>query len=184
MSAVYIVLTDTGTLFTRIIRCFTGARYNHASLALDPSLATIYSFGRKSLRLPWRAGFVIERPDAGLFRKQRNTTCAVYELRIDDGQRRRMEHRLRRFERDAARWHYNFLGLFNFLLGLHIRRRNAYFCSEFVASVLLGSGVRLIGKPPGRTAPHDFMRAASLSPVYEGKLSEYARFRSARTPPA
>jgi len=173
MKAVYIVLTDTGTLFTRMIKRFTKAPYNHASIALDGELGDIYSFGRKSLRLPWNAGFVRERRDGGIYVVLKRTTCVVYELRLDDERYERVAREIKRFEREADRYGYNFLGLLNFLFPCELRNRDAYFCSEFVATVLKNGGIDLLKKPPCATAPHDFMAIKGLRPVYEGPLSGY-----------
>ncbi|MDU5946686.1 MAG: hypothetical protein E6Z15_06375, partial [Paenibacillus macerans] len=42
--SVYILLTNTGTLFTRVIKGYTGAPYNHASISFDRELSELYSF--------------------------------------------------------------------------------------------------------------------------------------------
>lgn len=60
IKTIYVLLTDTGTLFTKIIRCFTNAPYNHVSIVLDEELNEIYSFGRKNLRNPFFGGFIRE----------------------------------------------------------------------------------------------------------------------------
>ncbi|MFS8630040.1 MAG: hypothetical protein LOD92_02505, partial [Bacillales bacterium] len=65
--AVYILLTDTGTLFSRMIKFYTGAPYNHVSIALDEKLDQLYSFGRKVYCNPFSAGFIHERIDRGVF---------------------------------------------------------------------------------------------------------------------
>lgn len=44
---IYIVLTGTGTAFSGIIKWFTKAELNHASIAFDSELREVYSFGRK-----------------------------------------------------------------------------------------------------------------------------------------
>lgn len=50
---IYLLFTNTRTLFTRTIRLYTKADYNHASIALDPNFNETYSFGRKkSLATP------------------------------------------------------------------------------------------------------------------------------------
>ena len=36
---IYILLTDTGTLFTRLIKIFTKKPYNHASISFDAELS-------------------------------------------------------------------------------------------------------------------------------------------------
>ena len=45
--SIYILLTNTGTLFTRVIQTYTRAPYNHASISFDRELTELYSFGRK-----------------------------------------------------------------------------------------------------------------------------------------
>ena len=181
MKTVYVVLTDTGTLFTRLIRLVTKAPYNHASLALDVELGELYSFGRKHLRLPWNAGFVRERRDAGIYVALKRTTCIVYELRLDEERFARIAREVERFEREGEHYAYNFIGLLNFVFPTRLRKRDAYFCSEFVATVLRRGGVELLGKPPAMTAPHDFMSAPSLRPVYEGPLAAYRMESAAAT---
>lgn len=52
----YILLTDTGTLFTKFIRLYTHQPYNHASIAFTSDLSEIYSFGRKHMRNPFVGG--------------------------------------------------------------------------------------------------------------------------------
>lgn len=44
---IWIVLTGTGTWFSRMIQYFTKAPLNHASIAFDSELCEVYSFGRK-----------------------------------------------------------------------------------------------------------------------------------------
>lgn len=44
---IYIVLTQTGTLLSRIIKFLTQGQYNHASIGFDEELNYMYSFGRK-----------------------------------------------------------------------------------------------------------------------------------------
>ncbi|HZG85031.1 hypothetical protein [Paenibacillus sp.] len=170
---VYIVLTDTGTRFSRVIKRITGAPYNHASLALCEGLDPLFSFGRKDKRLPWLAGFVRESRSDGHLAAGGRTRCAVYALPVDAGRRARIAAELERFEREADRYGFNYLGLLNFLAPLHIKTPNAYFCSEFVAEMLRRGGVEPVGKPPSETAPHDFMSAEPLRLVYEGPLAAY-----------
>lgn len=56
----YILLTDTGTLLSKLIKCFTNAPYNHVSIVFDKRLDEVYSFGRKEPRNPFIAGFIRE----------------------------------------------------------------------------------------------------------------------------
>ena len=43
----YIVISQTGTLLSRILKHITGAEYNHASISMSRDLEKMYSFGRR-----------------------------------------------------------------------------------------------------------------------------------------
>ena len=43
----YIVITQTGTWFSKVVQMFTKDPYNHSSLSLNEDLTDMYSFGRK-----------------------------------------------------------------------------------------------------------------------------------------
>lgn len=50
--SVFILLTNTGTLFTKVIQGYTRAPYNHASISFNRELSELYSFGRKNPNNP------------------------------------------------------------------------------------------------------------------------------------
>ena len=58
----YIVISQTGTLLSRILKALTGAEYNHASISLSEDLEEMYSFGRRYPYNPFWGGFVMESP--------------------------------------------------------------------------------------------------------------------------
>lgn len=92
---VYIILSDTGTWFTRMIRLYTKAPFNHASIAFDPALHEVYSFGRKRPRNPFIGGFVKEDMHSELFRE---ATCAVYRCSVSERHYHEIRSYLHRFE--------------------------------------------------------------------------------------
>ena len=53
----YIVISQTGTLLSRILKQITGAEYNHASISLSRDLERMYSFGRRHPYNPFWGGF-------------------------------------------------------------------------------------------------------------------------------
>ncbi|MGN7456328.1 hypothetical protein ACTHPH_16085 [Paenibacillus pasadenensis] len=168
----YILLTDTGTLFTRLIKAYTGAPCNHASLALDPSLRHMYSFGRKDQSHPLAAGFVREEA-AGMCLEYPRTACVLLRLEATEEQFRRACGVIRYFEQTVDRYGYNLLGLLGFVLNLRFEPQDRYFCSQFVADALERSGIALFDQPPALTAPHHFLEHPELQVVYEGLLSDY-----------
>lgn len=45
----YIVVSQTGTYFSRLLRAVNREPYNHVSIGLEPELKRLYSFGRQCL---------------------------------------------------------------------------------------------------------------------------------------
>ena len=83
---VYIVISQTGTLLSRIIKLVTKAEYNHASISLAPDLDVMYSFGRKHPYNPFWGGFVKESPRWGTFKRFSQTRIMVLELAVTEEQ--------------------------------------------------------------------------------------------------
>jgi len=174
-SYIYVLLTDTGTLFTRLIKAFTGAPYNHASLALDSELKELYSFGRKCPMNPWAAGFVEEDVSEGTYRLFPDTRCALLRLQVAPCQREAMIRKVRRFQEQKGEYRYNLLGLLGILLNVGLASGKSYFCSQFVAEVLASGEVTLWPRPSSLIAPDDFRQHPAFELVYEGPLYQYPK---------
>ncbi|GIP33272.1 hypothetical protein [Paenibacillus sp. J2TS4] len=168
--SVYILLSDTGTLFTRLIRLYTKAPYNHASIAFDSELTEVYSFGRKRPNNPFIGGFIKENVRSSFFR---NATCAVYCCKVDLAVYEKMRNQIRDIELNKCKYRYNLLGLFGILLKRRIHRTNAYFCSQFVAWLFEQSGASLVGKCPSMTTPCDLEKSEKVQLIYTGELYDY-----------
>ena len=63
MRKVYLVLTYTGTILSRIVKLYTRKEYSHVSIALDENLEEMYSFGRVNPYIAFIGGFVHEGID-------------------------------------------------------------------------------------------------------------------------
>ena len=167
---IYILLTDTGTLFTKLIKLYTKKPYNHASISFDSELSEVYSFGRKTARNPFIGGFVKEDVDKGLFKE---ANCAVYALTVNEVQLQKMNHYIKEIEAQKGEYRYNLLGLLGFLLNKPIQRKKAFFCSQFVATVLKECNIIDFGKSPSLVAPNDLQKVSKCQLVYEGELKTY-----------
>lgn len=170
---IYVLLTDTGTRFTSMIKWFTGAPYNHASLALDEGLNEMYSFGRKCATNPWSAGFVREDIYEGTYSYFPNTRCKLLKLEVTSEQHDALHAALREYHEQREAYTYNLLGLLGVLLSVHIPRKRAHFCSEFVAEALRRSGLSLWDRPSALVTPDDFRVHPAFDEVYEGELYDY-----------
>jgi hypothetical protein len=168
---VYILLTDTGSNLTKLIKLFTKKPLNHASIAVDSQLMEVYSFGRKKPLNPFIGGFVKENIRSGLFKE---ATSAIYCCSITEKQYQQMLTKIKKIEDNKQAYKYNFLGLFAVLFNKRLERKNAYFCSHFVATILNESGIQInINKPLSLVTPHDLNGLPSFQLIYEGKLPTY-----------
>ncbi|MRG87190.1 hypothetical protein [Salinibacillus xinjiangensis] len=170
---VYIMLSDTGTLFTSVIKKYTKAPYNHASLSFDPELREMYSFGRKNPNNPLHGGFVKEDIFQGTYSKYKDTTCVIYRLAVTARQVEKMKRIMNVFIRNNDKFLYNILGVIGVSLREPVEFSNSYFCSQFVADILKRSGIKLWDKLPVMVTPDDFRNNKHLELIYEGKLFEF-----------
>lgn len=168
---VFILLSNTGTYLNRMIKFVTGCPLNHASIAFDEELREVYSFGRKRPRNPFIGGFVKEDIRSGFFK---DAQCAVFYYMVSDEEYNRMLEIVQQFEQKQHFYKYNFIGLFGVLFNLNIQRKRAFFCSQFVATVLAESSVAVVPKKPNFVSPQDFMESNQLQMIYAGSLSQYA----------
>jgi len=176
--SVYILLTNTGTLFTKMIRTYTRAPYNHASIAFDRELTELYSFGRKNPYNPIDGGFVREDIRTGTFSRYPNTTCVIYELQVTEREVEKMRRVLNVFIRSREKYLYNLLGIIGVAFKEPVEFSNSYFCSQFVAEILHRSGIKIWNKLPALVTPDDFRQNERLELVYEGRLNQYAYIRA------
>lgn len=171
--SIYILLTDTGTLFTRLIKGFTSAPYNHASIVLDEELQDVFSFGRKKANNPLVAGFVREDVYDGTFRHFPGTRCALLRLAVTAEQKAELIRIIRNFEKDKHLYRYNLIGLIGVLFELDLHPVHSYFCSQFVAETMRLSGIQMWDRPSSLVTPNDILKQPQFQIVYEGPLYEY-----------
>ncbi|MGN0368164.1 MAG: hypothetical protein ACI4EK_05215 [Wujia sp.] len=173
---VYILLSKTQTLPSRVIKMWTKEPYAHTSLALDIELKEMYSFARKRLHNPFDCGFIYEDIDTGVFGRDVETTCCVGRLRVTKKQHENILKILEEFKQKKSVYRYNYLGIFGVMCNRSVDRQYNYFCSQFVAYVLRKAGVPMFAKEPGLCCPRDFRTWDKLEVIYEGKLRNYRNF--------
>ncbi|RHW34979.1 hypothetical protein D1B33_13100 [Lysinibacillus yapensis] len=166
---VYLLLTDTGTMFTRMIKLYTKKPYNHASIVFDKNFNEVYSFGRKRPRNPFIGGFVNEDVRQGLFK---NARCAIYRFEATDAQIGKMKMFVREIETEKHLYRYNLLGVITFMINKPSNRKHAFFCSEFVAHVLNEGQIIQFQKPISLVAPSDLQNMENLHLEFEGQLAD------------
>ncbi|GAB6930063.1 hypothetical protein JCM10914A_40460 [Paenibacillus sp. JCM 10914] len=172
-NTIYVMLTDTGTKFTKMIKRITAAPYNHASLALDEGLNEVYSFGRKCANNPWVGGFVQEDIYEGTYRHFPDTRCALLRMEVSRHHVEAAGRVIQHYKDEKDAYSYNLLGMIGLMVRLDITRERSYFCSQFVAEAIKQSGISLWDRPSSIVTPNDFLEHPSLELVYEGMLYDY-----------
>lgn len=170
MKEIYIVLTHTGTMLSKIIKYYTKDEFSHCSISLDRHLNEMYSFGRLHPYNAFWGGFVHEYIDKGTFKRFYKTRAKIYSLKITDEQYENIKNSVMKIQENKERYKFNILGLF--AAGFHIRMKEEYsfYCAEFVKYVIENAGVD-IGLPEV-IKPEDFKYVKCLEEIYSGLLNQ------------
>ena len=170
---VYIVISQTGTLLSRLLKLITKAEYNHASISLVPDLNTMYSFGRKNAYNPFLAGFVTESARFGTFKRFSQTRIVVLDIAVSEEQYDAIARRIHTMMALKEHYHYNYLGLW--LAGLRIcyRQKRCFYCSEFVKDLLEKQDILGVSQLDSIVQPIHFLSLPTAQQVYSGLLREY-----------
>ncbi|RDW22344.1 hypothetical protein CWR48_01155 [Oceanobacillus arenosus] len=167
---IYFLFTDTGTVLSRTIHYCTKTSYNHVSISNDRALKDVYSFGRKNPNNPFIGGFVKEDIHSEFFKKSQS---AIYRYQLSEAEYQSIIRNIEEIEARKHDYKYNFIGLFGILLQIEIKRKNAFFCSQFVATVLKDLEKFQFGKPASLTTPTDLRMIEGMQLVYQGRLEDY-----------
>ena len=166
----YIIISYTGTILSRIVRLCTKDKYCHASISLDKDLEEMYSFGRKNPYVAFIGALVHESPKWGTFKRFKNTYCRIVSINVTSKQYNKVKELIYDMYEHKKDYKFNVIGLIGVKMNKKIQKPNHYYCAEFVKHILdeaeLGLELPLLIKPS------DFMNIES-DLIYEGLLREY-----------
>ena len=147
MKTIYVLLSRTGTAYSRLIHRATGDVFTHAALAMYAHLGEMYSFCRRYARLPWPAGFEREHLHSGVYGSHPDAPCAVYAAHLADADFERLRAGLR--GRMAEKWAhgYNLLGA-------------------------LACGAAALKRPAAQYHPDELAALPELKCVYRGNIGQ------------
>lgn len=178
MKNIYIILTQTTSIPSRLIRRFTGDIYTHASIAFDDNIHAMYSFARKYAALPLPAGLVEEHIDSGFYRKQGHIPCTVLRMSVSERKYYDIKDQLNNMFCSTEEYKYSIIGLLFCKFRLPIEIPGYYFCSQFIARLLHDCNIVSLPKHPALMHPADFLSVKSFETVFEGKLCELNELRT------
>ena len=171
--SIYIILSQTGTVLSKVLKFFTGAEYNHASIALDPSLSKMYSFGRLNPYNPFIGGFVEEGVNKGTFKRFSKTDALVLKVDVDFNTFTNISYLLQFFAKNKTKFHYNYLGLLLAFFKKDYAPPRHYYCSQFVRTCLACFNIENSTALPKIIKPIDFLKLSNSEIIYKGFLKNY-----------
>lgn len=173
MKKIYLILTHTGTVLSKIIKTYTGDEFSHISISLNKELTEMYSFGRLNPYNPLWGGFVHEYINKGTYKRFFRTQAKVYSLDVTDIQYEKVRRNIYKIksENENKRYKFNLTGLF--AVGFHktIKREHSFYCAEFVRYVMENADIKLNLPEPAK--PEDFKNISGLQEIYKGLLRRY-----------
>ena len=175
---VYIVISQTGTILSRIIKLLTRKNYNHASISLDKELNEMYSFGRLNPYNPFWGGFVHESIHYGTFKRFKNTDAIVLEIDAKLEDYELLHSLIKTIENDKDSYGFNIIGLTLCAFQYPFHKDKEYYCSEFVKDMLIKSNIVDQHELPLTIHPMDFLNLPHKN-IYNGKLQNYEFQRTA-----
>lgn len=171
MKKIYIILTHTGTMLSKIIKCYTGDEFSHVSIAMDQELYQMYSFGRLNPYNPFYGGFVHERINKGTFKRFSRTKAKIYSLEIEDEQYEKLKYTINHIKKIRRHYAFNILGLIAVGFKIKIESEKCFYCAEFVKYLL--EKAKIENNLPDIVKPDDFKKINKLKLEYVGLLKFY-----------
>ena len=170
MKTIYIILSATPYKIGRMIRTVLRNPYNHASLAFDEDLSSMYSFARFHINVPLYGGFVAESPRR-YFYNGHSSRLKIFRLEIPEGNYRRLRQFVSEMESNGRKYIYNTYSAMVTPLHKRLRIRDSYTCVEFVGDALNVAGLEI-----PRGAFHSLQETERLLEpyvIYEGPCEGY-----------
>ncbi len=137
----YIVLTRTNTVMSKLIQILKNDKYTHAAISLDKNLEQMYSFGRKYTFNPFVGRFKKEDIGAGIYKLSPTVPSVIIEVQVSNEQYEKAKELLGQFISNSHLYKYNYIGILHNLFKKSLCYKNRFLCSEFVYHILNKSGI-------------------------------------------
>ncbi|WFA09264.1 hypothetical protein [Tissierella sp. Yu-01] len=165
----YIVLTRTNTVMSRLIQLLKKDEYTHAAISFDKNLDQMYSFGRRHTFNPFVGRFKKEEIDKGIYKLCKTVPSVVIELKVSKQQYEKAKYVLERFISNSNLYKYNYMGLLYNLLNKPVCCDYSFLCSEFVYYILNESGIVDFKKSRNLIRPENLLDIEGRM-IYKGDL--------------
>ncbi len=171
MKGIYLILTYTGTVPSKVIRSFTKDEFSHVSISLDLELSEMYSFARLRKYNFFVAGFLHEKINEGTFKRFKKTKTKIYHMMVTEEQYEIIKETIEEFKQNKSEYKFNILGLCAVSIHTKIKRDHYFYCAEFVKYLLEKAKIKT--NLPEIVKPEDFRRLDGIEEIYSGYLRDY-----------
>lgn len=159
---ILVMLTKYPDTFSTIFRKVARWKYTHVSIGLEDTEQRYFSIVRKGFRVDdFR-----KHPTA----KKQEVPCELYRIPVSDNVFEKVEEALEYHSGNSKYYKYSYFGLFLCMMRISMKKKNRYFCSQFVAEILEYAKVLNLGKHSSLFLPDDFQRISELHLVFKGTL--------------
>lgn len=172
MKKIYILLTRSTTLLSKVVGLLTADQYTHVSISFEESLQPMYSSSRKNGETLFPAGPCMERFDRGYLKNNPQIPCALYELNVSDEIYYAAKAEAEQIIASADEYGFNIIGLILCGMNISYHCRGSYFCSQFVGEILHKSQAVKLPKDTALMRPSDYMSIPELACRFTGRLQE------------
>lgn len=167
---IYVVVSQSGTLTSKLVSKCTRSKFCHVSISLDEGLHTMYSFGRRHKFTPLFGGYIKETIGGGY---NLNGEIAVLAFSVEEEQFFKIQTYLEDMYRNRKVYKYNYIGAILSVFHKNYQKENKFYCSQFVREVLLKFGVCEKEDMPQKVVyPRDFLSAFAENIIYLGQFAK------------
>lgn len=145
---VFIVLSNTNTIFGKAIKTVTKEPFNHSGISFNTKLNEIYSFNR--------SGFIIDNINYNKTKDRFKYALYMYLAPMEEYLT--MVDALKSILKYGDKFSYNIRGLFDNLIGKSTEYDYKKFCSEFVAEIVKAGNPNLLKKPKNLYTPYGLVK--------------------------
>ncbi len=157
---IYILMTQYPGFDAKILRWYTGFPYTHTSVGLEEDMDTFYTFVSKGYLVESITRY--EKPNRPSF------PCALYEIVVTEEVYEQVKKMVYEYKARKSILKYSTLGLVMCFLRIPFKRKNHYFCSQFVAEVLHKCKVLKLKKQSTLYFPKDISKHKELKLIFTG----------------